>query len=198
MSREVRRRSAALVTVVVLVATTACGIPTASSPTAIAKANVPFHLLNPTSSTITSSLQPTVTVPESIYLVAAQHVVAATRDVPVPATLAQVLTALLDGPTSAESSAGLQSFLVGTGVRVTTSVVGGIATVNFSSNPVQVVGPNQTLAIAQIVFTATAQTGVIGVSFQIAGKPIDVPTASGAQVPGPVNGLFYVPQAPAS
>ena len=58
------------------------------------------------------------------------------------------------------------------------------------------VGPNQTLAIAQVVFTATQQPGVTGVVFQIAGQPIGVPTASGARSPGPVDRTSYQPQAP--
>ena len=79
---------------------------------------------------------------------------------------------------------------------MTATVVGGIATVDFTSDPVQVVGPDQTLAIAQVVYTATQQPGVTGVVFQIAGQPIEVPTASGVQVPGPVNRTSYLPQAP--
>jgi spore germination protein GerM len=47
-----------------------------------------------------------------------------------------------------------------------------------------------------VVFTVTQQAGVTGVLFQIAGKPTDVPTASGAQVPGPVDRSSYQPQAP--
>jgi spore germination protein GerM len=68
--------------------------------------------------------------------------------------------------------------------------------VDFSTNPIQVVGANQTLAIAQVVFTATQQPGVTSVLFQIAGRPIGVPTASGATVPGPVDRTSYQPQAP--
>ena len=77
------------------------------------------------------------------------------------------------------------------------TVADGIATVDFfSANPVQVVGPDQTLAIAQVVFTATEQPGVTGVIFKIDNRPIEVPTASGAQVPGPVSRSSYQPQAP--
>ena len=76
------------------------------------------------------------------------------------------------------------------------TVVNGIATVDFTSDPVQVVGNDQTLAIAQVVYTATQQPGVVGVLFQSAGQPIQVPTASGSQVPGPVDRNSYLPQAP--
>ena len=70
------------------------------------------------------------------------------------------------------------------------------ATVDFTSNPIQVVGASQTLAIAQVVFTATAQPGVNSVVFEIAGQLLDVPIASGATVSGPVDRTFYQPQAP--
>ncbi len=181
-----------------LVTTAACGIPTGGAPTVIAKRDVPFHLLNPiTSTTLSPTVPPAVGVPELIFLVAPnQHVVAVSRDVQIPATLSEILGALLEGPTAAESTTGLQSFLTGTRTQVTATVVGGIATVDFTTNPVQVVGPEQTLAIAQVVFTATQQPGVTGVVFQITGKPIEVPTASGAQVPGPVDRATYATQAP--
>jgi hypothetical protein len=183
---------------VLALATAACGIPTSSTPSAIAKDDVPVHLLDPvTPSTINTPVPPTVAVPEAIFLVSqGQHVIAVTRDVQVPANLSDILGALLDGPTEAESSAGLQSFLTGTKVKVDATVSGGIATVDFTTNPVQVVGPDQTLAIAQVVYTATQQRGVTGVVFQIAGQPIGVPTASGSQVTGPVNRNSYLPQAP--
>lgn len=181
----------------------ACGIPTGGGPTAIAKADVPFHLLNPpTASSETTT--PSVRVAESIYLVAStQHVTPVTREVPVPSTLTdtidEVLGALLEGPTAEESAAGLQTFLV-TGIKpeVSTTVSGDTATVDFTTNPVQV-GPNQTLAIAQIVFTVTQpQYGINLVSFEIGGTPKEVPTALGANVAGPVSRLSYLPQAPSA
>jgi spore germination protein GerM len=189
---------AGLLTLVAL-GTSACGIPTNGTPTAIAKTDVPFHLLSPvTSTTLRPVVRPVVTVPATIFLVAhAQHVFPVSRNVPVPATLSQILGALLEGPTADESDFGLQSFLSGSTTQVRATVSGGIATVDFfSANPVQVVGPDQTLAIAQVVFTATEQPGVTGVVFKIDNRAIDVPTASGAEVPGPVKRSSYQPQAP--
>jgi spore germination protein GerM len=182
----------------VAVGASACGIPTSASPTAIAKANVPFHLLRPAPPTTVPAVTPTtVSVAETIYMVGPkQKVAAVSRYVPIPASLSEILGGLLEGPTDAESRFGLQSFLTGGKTTVKATVVGGIATVDFTTNPVQVVGTDQTLAIAQVVYTATQQPGVTGVVFQIAGQPIEVPTASGVQVPGPVNRSAYAPQAP--
>jgi spore germination protein GerM len=174
-----------------------CGIPTSGSPQAIAKHDVPFDLLNPTTPTTKPTIEP-AGVPEIIYLVAAtQTLVPVTRNVEVPANLTEVLGALLEGPTYNETAFGIQSYLTGTTDQVSASVQGGIATVDFTSNPlVQVVGPNQTVAIAQVVYTATEQTGVSGVEFEIAGVPTDVPIANGSQVSGPVDRSDYLPQAP--
>jgi spore germination protein GerM len=178
--------------------TAACGIPSNGTPTAIAKADVPFHLLNPAPSTTTPHVvEPVPTQLERIYLVSGGQVVPVQRRVRTPVTLTEVLATLLDGPTALESRFGLQSFLSGSSTKVTADVTKGIATVDFfSANPLQVVGPDQTVAIAQVVFTATDQPGVTGVRFQIDGKPIEVPTANGAEVPGPVTRADYQPQAP--
>jgi len=198
MARTTARTAALVAMVTVSLGVASCGIPTASSPTPIAKSDVPYHLLNPPTTTTTNpNTPPEVGVPEQIFLVAPDgHLVAATREVAVPATLTQVLEALLAGPTSTESAAGVQSFLNGSGVDVTTTQAGPVATVHFSANPVQVVGPDQTLAIAQVVYTVTQQAGLTGVTFEIGGKPVEVPTAAGAQVPGPVGRADYLPQAP--
>jgi spore germination protein GerM len=192
----------AAVVLVLAVTTAACGIPTGGGPTAIAKNNVPFHLLSPSSpTTVGSSVPPASSfVPELIFLVATTQTVApVSRDIPVPttinATLTEVLGALLEGPTATESATGLETFLTPK-TRVSAKVSGGVATVNFTTNPIQVVGANQTLAIAQVVFTATQQPGITGVLFEIAGLPIEVPTASGATIPGPVDRTSYQPQAP--
>ncbi len=60
---------------------------------------------------------------------------------------------------------------------------GGVATVNLGGTFGQLVGQAQIQAVAQIVFTATALPGVTGVTFELAGQAVDVPMASGAQVP---------------
>ena len=180
------------------IVTASCGIPTEAVPSTIPTRAVPFDLLNPRSPTTTMVTAPPVaSVSEPIYLVApTQHVSPVLRNVAPPANLTQILGALLEGPTSAESATGLQSFLTGKPNDVVATEVNGIATINFTTSPVQVVGPNQILAISQVVFTAMAQPGITGVIFEIAGTSVEVPTAGGAQVPGPVNDATYAPQAP--
>jgi len=202
-ARPHRRGVLRAVMVVLALAAAACGIPTSGTPTAIDKKDVPFHLLSPSTPTTTGSTVPgAVTVQEQIFLVsgAIQTLVPVDRDVVVPTTLSATVTealiALLKGPTATESDSGLTTYLSSTKTRVSAKVSGGIATVDFTSNPIQLVGATETLAIAQVVFTATEVTGVTGVLFEIAGIPTPVPTASGATVPGPVDRTSYQPQAP--
>ena len=198
MTRARTRVACGLVVATLALGLAACGIPTASTPSPIAKSDVPYRLLDPATTTTTApGAPPAVGVPELIFLVAPSgHLVAATREVAVPASLTQVVGALLAGPTATEATEGIQSFLNRTGVQVTLSTTGGVATVNFTSDPILVVGPDQTLAIAQVVYSVTQQPGVTGVTFEIAGKAIEVPTAAGAQVSGPVARADYAPQAP--
>ena len=181
-----------------------CGIPTSSAPQAIAKSDVPFHLLDPSSPSTSTPFNAPGGVSEVIYLVdSTLHLTPVYRIVAPPANLTQIVNLLLLGPTDRELTAGTQSFLTGTttqscsnnGALVT--LANGVATVDFATNPVQVVGANQILAIAQVVFTVTQQPNVTGVLFEIADQPIEVPIGpNGALVPGPVTKGQYPAQAP--
>ena len=84
-------------------------------------------------------------------------------------------------------------------VQPITWPIGDAGTINFAVTGTDGVIydlTDQTLAIAQVVYTVTQQPGVTGVAFAIGGKAIEVPTAAGAQVPGPVGRADYLPQAP--
>ena len=93
--------TAATVALVAFVAATlvACGVPVDRSPRALS--NVPFEG--------TGNAPPTTapkgsgrTVRVDVFMVREDRLVSVPRDVPAPATLRSVLTALLDGPTSDE------------------------------------------------------------------------------------------------
>jgi hypothetical protein len=200
-------RGTVVVVLVVLIAglLAGCGIPVGSAPKAIAKSDVPFHLLDPSTPSTSTPFNAPGGVSEVIFLVdSSLHLTAAHRIVAPPANLTQIVNLLLLGPTDLESTAGIQSFLTGTTTqsagpnRAAVTVANGIATVNFATNPVQVVAGSQTLlAIAQVVFTVTQQPNVTGVLFEIADQPIEVPVGpNGALVPGPVNRAQYPAQAP--
>ncbi len=160
-----------------------CGVPVDGSPTALAKNRVPFGLLQPSAPDTTTSTPP-VTVTVQVFLLSPTgQLVAVARNVPVPAALPTVLGALVDGPTNAESAAGIQSALPAGTQVVSASVGAGVATIDLSGTFGQLVGQALINAVAQIVYTATAVTAVTSVAFELNGEQVAVPTASGADVP---------------
>jgi hypothetical protein len=186
-----RGRNAALfaAAAVALTVLGGCGVPVDRGPTALARSAVPFALLAPSKEPTTSTtLVSPVEVPIKIFLVGTSgSLVAVDRAVPAPQeSLATVLNALVDGPTQAEAAAGLLSAIppqtTVLGASITTA---GLATVDMGGTFGQLVGQAQIEAVAQVVFTATSLSGVnvTGVAFQLAGQAIEVPVASGAQVP---------------
>jgi spore germination protein GerM len=177
-----------------------CGVPIDSGPKALARNGVPFGLLRPSSPTTTTTAPATapVTVTVFIYLLASNgKLAAAAREVPVPAPLITILGALVDGPTNAEATGGLQSAVPPQTQVIAASVAGGVATVDLGGTFAQLVGPSEIEAVAQIVFTATALPGVTGVTFELNGQQVAVPTATGAEVPV-ANRAQFAPFAPPS
>jgi spore germination protein GerM len=134
----------------------------------------------------------------SIFLVTSSgHLVAVARDVPATQeSLAAVLGVLVRGPTNIEAAEGLSS-AVPAQTTVLGAVIGsgGVATVDLGGTFGQLVGQAQIQAVAQIVFTATTLPGVTSVTFELAGQAVDVPVASGAQVPS-ANRAQFAPLAP--
>jgi spore germination protein GerM len=123
--------------------------------------------------------------------------VAVTRQVPSASeSLTAVLDALVKGPTNPEAATGLASAVPAQTV-VVGAVIGAneVATVNLGGTFGQLVGQAQIQAVAQIVFTATTLPGVTSVTFELAGQAVDVPVASGAQVPS-ANRAQFAPLAP--
>jgi hypothetical protein len=177
-----------------------CGVPVDRQPAALSRAGIPFGLLDPSSPTTTATTAPSpIEVPVRIFLIGPTGRLAAVgRDVPVSAPdLATVLGALVAGPTDAEAAAGLQSALPAQTTVLGATIGGGIATVNLGGTFGQLVGPPQIQAVAQVVFTASSLPGVTGVTFELSGLAVEIPVASGAQVPVASTSQF-APLAPAA
>lgn len=182
---------------------TSCGVPVAGSPSAIARQNVPFGLLTrPTATTptpTTSSPPPAGDRAIDVYLVAPSGRLAPVqRVVSDPVDLATVIQALVNGPTTAEATAGLQdevptqTKMLGPG-----TVAAGIATVDLNAAFGQLAGQAQIEAIAQVVFTVTADVpGVSAVGFEVAGQLTQVPETNGALV-NPATRAEFASLAPA-
>ncbi len=187
-----RPRFLAALTGLVMVAA-ACGIPTTKTATTIPPHRVPYHLLSPTIPTSTTTTQPALAyVSEPIYLVdPVGKAKSFPRDIPVPATLDAVIEALLAGPTTSESSTGVISAIPPTVRILSSSVSGGTATLNLSASFGQISSTAETQAVTQLVLTTTKQPGIVSVLFEIEGRAISVPTASGVSVSRPVTQADY-------
>jgi hypothetical protein len=164
----------------------ACGIPADSQPQAIARKDIPFDLLAP-STTIAGPGVPGPRVPVNVYLVGITGLVPVSRGVRSPATLPEALSALLAGPTDTEVADGLRTAITAQ-TSVSAGPVGfGVGTVDLGGAFGQVGGQEQILAVAQLVFTATGVPGIAEVQFTLAGRPVEVPAGDGTLTQGPLG-----------
>jgi Sporulation and spore germination len=174
-----------------------CGLPREGSPRILSKDHVPFNLLSPVPPTTTSTTLPAAAYdPVKIFLLdPSNQLQSADRVVRPPAPLVAVLVELMAGPTVAESSQHLTT-AISPQVKVHSAVVNGtVATVNFNQVFGQITGDSTELAVAQVVATVAQQVGIAtGVIFEINGQRTEIPTASGAEVPGPVYLWQVIPQ----
>lgn len=179
-----------------------CGVTTGGGPHAIANNRVPYHLLAHAPPTTTTTTVPSVfTVPVNVYFVSptGQDLVPSQRLVAPSATLTTVLEALLAGPTALEEQKGLRTAFSGDVKLIKARLTPTVATVDFNQTFGQISGTELVLAVAQVVYTVTGDTnGSIGVQFEITGQPKEVPTATGAEVPGPVHLQQYVALTPSA
>ena len=175
-----------------LLATGACGVTDDARPRPIEPENVPFGLLAPTTVVTTTTVpQSSPTGAVSIYLADTDgRLVAARREVEAPATLRKAITALIGGPSREES--GLHTAITSDtrllGLRGPTD---GLVTIDLSRRLLDVTGRQQILALAQVVYTATAFPGVERVLFEFEGSPREVPNGDGTLTSTPVGRLSY-------
>ncbi len=170
-------------------AATGCGIPLSNQPTNIQVQGSPPTIAkqSPSTSSSTTTSIPSVEVPITIYLVDLYgHLYPVQRYVPISATLAEVVSALADGPTASESAFGIQSEVpADTRVESTTvSSNGTVVTIDFNSSFAQTAGISTIEAAAQVVIT-TLQflPKATGVSFEINGTLVGPTVQGGQQVP---------------
>jgi Sporulation and spore germination len=164
-----------------------CGIPTQQQPSAVSSSRVPPGLVSPNLPS-TSTTQPRASVNVTIYLLGpTEGLVPRQRVVQIPAPLKSILTALFAGPDQAEAHLGIGTAIPTDVAVLSVTTQGSVVTVNLNEAFGEITGTNTELAVAQVVATVAAESGLTtGVIFQIEGEQTSVPVASGAQVPGPV------------
>ena len=158
----------------------ACGVPMDDAPRRIAPEDVPF----PREGTASPDSAGAATV--TIFLAQASHLAPVKRQAPTT-SVGDRLDALVEGPTESELPLGLRT-AIGPETRVThTGTTDSVASVDLSKAFVDVVGEEQILAVAQIVFTVTEATGVSSVQFSLDGRVVAVPTEDGTLSDAPID-----------
>lgn len=186
---------AVLAVAVVTTGLAACGVPRDEEPRAIPAHRVPFGLLD--RQTLASPSPDGEGFEEVVvYLVARERLASVTRRVQGPVTDETALSALLAGPTAEEARNGLRSAL-DPAVKVSTKGRSGVvAAVDLGETFSTTGASDEILAVAQIVYTMTARTGVEAVRFIVSGQPIEVPAGDGTLRSAPLRRTDFDPVSP--
>lgn len=182
--RSVATCVAALALAGLAAALSGCGIAAQSAPQPLDLKSEPAGLTGANSPPRT--VVPWLDVPVTVYLAGRDdHLEAVKRDVAAPATLVSVLDQLAFGPTERQSQRGLVSPASSVGPVKVGPLRKGIVEVDLPKSFENLDGQDQTVAAAQVVFTATAVPGVRGVLFRLGGQPAQVPDENGHITSGP-------------
>ena len=182
-----------LATALLVVALAACGVPEDDDPRTIATDNIPFQLLAPATSTTSTVVDDRRQTGIGIYLVTADGaLVQRPRTVSGAPSVAKAMAVLLEGPNADEAAANLTT-VVATGTQLLgfEGPIEGLVTVDLSSEFLQVTGPRQIQAIAQVVFTLVDVPGVQKVLFRFEGERSEVPDGNGELTSEPLNRADY-------
>jgi len=170
-----------------------CGVPRSSKVVEISKAELPTELnQQPTTTTTTTTVaedasaketqQPESEVlsePVELYYISDDRLVATTQSIVSPATISQVLAALIAGPPTGDNGLGLRSALP-TDLNAEIDISKGVAQINTTAEFLTELSPiDQRLAIAQLVLTFTRRPGVGQVIFTVDGQNVAVPRGRG-------------------
>ena len=170
-----------------------CGVPRSSKVVEISKAELPTELnQQPTTTTTTTTVaedasaketqQPASEVlsePVELYYISDDRLVATTQSIVSPATISQVLAALIAGPPTGDNGLGLRSALP-IDLNAEIDISKGVAQINTTAEFLTELSPiDQRLAIAQLVLTFTRRPGVGQVIFTVDGQNVAVPRGRG-------------------
>lgn len=174
----------------------ACGVPTRSTADRAPSDRVPFGLLEERDDTTTGSAA-SVGFPVDLYL----HDTTSGRLVRFGATVEDasvgtVLRELQEPPRPGPDRLPSGNPLGDTDVIREVTVVRGLATVDLAESFSELAGPAQQVALAEIVYTATARPGVGQVRFTLGGEPVAVPRGDGSLSSEPLTRSDYAAFAP--
>jgi spore germination protein GerM len=169
-----------------------CGIDVDESPRELSA--VPFGLLDPSTTTTTERLtQAPRFQATSVYLLDNDdYLVEVRRQLPGEVRVVSSIGSLLTPPSEAEVNGGLRSAISSTTeLRGVVGPEAGLVTIDLSSEMSDVSPESVRLALAQIVYTATAVPGVDRVLFQVDGQAREVPNGEGQSTAEPLGRIDY-------
>jgi spore germination protein GerM len=171
--------------VVAVLVAAACGVESQDDAVTMDPETVPFDLTGPSSDT-----RPEGPALALLYLIGTERLVEVVRRVDA-ATPRASLSALLSGPTGVERARGLTSAIPIPSSARLDRVADRVAVVELGP-PFDVGGlPNQGAALAQVVFTLTADPDIDAVAFTIDGKRVAVPRGDGSLDETPLDRRAY-------
>jgi spore germination protein GerM len=95
-----------------------------------------------------------------------------------------------------EAAAGVRTAISNQTRLLSVRIQSAVATIDLSGDFAAIGGRDQILAVAQLVYTATAAQGVLGVRLSLDGKPVEVPRGDGTLTQDPLNPADYSALAP--
>jgi spore germination protein GerM len=167
-----------------------CGVGAQSEPHTIDRSDIPFGLAARAHETTTTLRRTTPSY--TVYLVGDDRLRAVTRSTSEPLTPREVLARLVDGPSATEADAGLRTLLDPEVDVERVRVDGGVATIELSgTGTARPAGDDGALAVAQLVYTATALPTVERVRIEIGGRQAEIPRGDGTLTKAPVSRSDY-------
>lgn len=190
-----RRASFALCVVAFVWAVSACGVGAESRPRVIDRTDVPFGLTRgadggPATTTESGSFTYT------LYFVSGDQLTAVIRHARRERSATEILQELVAGPARGEAGARTRTLLQPDLSIDQVVLDGDLATLRLSGAEAARSGSQQPLAIAQLVYSATALPGVDRVRFEVDGHQAEVPRGDGTLVKRAVARDDYLEAAP--
>jgi spore germination protein GerM len=178
------------------VVASSCGIPTDSAPQRLNNRDVPFGLLEPATTVPGEPTGAGAATVEVFWINrATTRLAPETAVVKAPATLERALDTLQHGPTTEQAAAGLRTAIGSETQLQAGPITGNLATINLS-NFVQGGLQEQTAAVAQLVYTATAFPSIAAVQLRLNGQPLQILLGDGSLTARPLTRADFPMQAP--
>lgn len=176
--RSASARSRGLLLLVLLawvVALAGCGVGVQRRPTTLASAG-------PSWTEPSTGSSPTTGLSIEVFLVRGDHLVRVWRQSPGGQQLSAVLRTLLESPSRAERTAGLSTAIPSGVGALVARVRRGIVEVQVPPPFDALPNRERVLAVAQLVYTVTAELPVHGLRLMAGGTAVDTPVGSGRLV----------------